>query len=147
MDESVRLFQEEQDRLAKAGGAEHRWISLSILAAGVGAMLYVLAVGEPRLSIAVANGTYSNARVGTLVLANGRMMVNGRWVSYVIESDKVGAYVLPASYVGASDHGFVLRRSSYPLKLRLDRATQPDRLDLMDDISGDSFAFQRNDGG
>lgn len=71
------------------------------------------------------------------------MTINNRRISYVIESDKVGTYVLPSTYVGASDHGFVIRSSGYPLKLRLDRDVRPSRLGLRDDVGGDPIVFAR----
>lgn len=107
---------------------------------------YIALTGEPRLPIGIANGSYSNRCCGTLVVADGVMTLADQRVSYVIEQDKAGPYILPKTYVGASSHGFVLRSASYPLKLRLDNSAHPQQVELLDDGSGGKaylFASQR----
>lgn len=123
--------------------ASRRWISWAVLASLFGASLYLSIAPAPKLSIGIANGSYYNSDVGTLILRNGRMTINGQYVSYVIESDKGGPYVLPESYVGILGRSFLIRRNSYPLKLRLDDAYAPRSINLIDDQSDNSFDFVR----
>jgi hypothetical protein len=107
---------------------------------------YIALTGEPRLPIDIANGSYSNRCCGTLGVADGVMTLADQRVSYVIEQDKAGPYILPKTYVGASNHGFVFRSTGYPLKLRLDNPAHPQQVELFDDGSGGeaySFASQK----
>jgi len=97
----------------------------------------------PREPIGLANGIYSNACCGVLELHDGQMSLgNTRHITYVVEYDKVGRYVLPESYVGVSGH-VVFVGSGYPMKLRLDKVPHPQRLDLIDSTSGDMISFNR----
>ena len=108
---------------------------------------YIALTGEPRLQIGTANGRYSNRCCGTVVLANGTMTVANRHVSYVIEQDKGGPYVLPEAYVGASDRGFVIRSEAHALKLRLDDPAHPHQVELLDDAAvGGAYPFARVNG-
>ena len=111
------------------------------------AWAYILIAGEPRLPIGAANGTYSNRCCGTLTLKNGTMRIGGQKINYVIESNKMGPYVLPNVYVGASPQGFVVRPKGYPLILNLDRPNDPRRVELLDDSVGPvSYTFARTNG-
>ncbi len=87
-------------------------------------MLYVVMSGDRQLPVGIANGSFRNPGIGTLVLQNGKMAVNGQHVSYVVEADKEVAYLLPSAYVGVSARGFIVNRGGRPLKMRLDDPTQ-----------------------
>ena len=107
-------------------------IRLIVIIALFGGMPLYWWAFPPRLPIDTANGTYANPCCGSLTLTNGQMVVGqGQFVSYVVEHDKIGRYVLPASYVGVTD-GRVLHvdRSANPLMLRLDDTKQPASIDL-----------------
>lgn len=106
-----------------------------------------LSFSVPQLPLALANGSYGNPCCGRLTLKNGRMIVGAQEVSYVVESDKQGPYVLPTFYVGAASGGYVVRRDGQPLKLRLDNETHPTAMELMDDADGSVFLFHRLNGG
>lgn len=105
---------------------------------------YIALTGQPRLPIGIANGSYLNRCCGTLVFADGVMTLATQRVSYVIEQDKAGPYILPKTYVGASNHGFVFGSVAYPLKLRLDNPAYPQRVELLGDGSGgEAYLFAR----
>ncbi len=97
----------------------------------------------PRLPIGTADGTYANPCCGSIRLHNGQMIFGrGQIVSYVVEHDKVGRYVLPTSYVGVwSGKAVQANRSANPLKLRLDDATRPTTIELLSESAG--FDFKR----
>ena len=57
---------------------------------GFAICLFVLPFSAPQLPLALANGSYSNACCGRLILTNGRMIVGSQEVSYVVENDKIG---------------------------------------------------------
>lgn len=112
------------------------------------AWAYIALTGEPRLPTGIANGRYSSGCCGTIVLHDGVMIVGNQRVDYIIERDKVGPYVLPAAYVGASAHAVVVRSDAHPLKLRLDNPAHPRQLELIDDaVGGGRYAFVRVNGG
>ena len=118
------------------------------LIAVVCGLAYIALIGEPRLQIDVANGAYSNPCCGSVVLRNGIMTVAHRRIGYVIERDKVGPYVLPTAYVGASNRGFVIKPSASALILRLDDPEHPQRLELVDvEPNGQAYPFKRTSGG
>jgi hypothetical protein len=97
----------------------------------------------PRLPIGTADGTYANPCCGSVRLHNGQMIFGrGQIVSYVVEHDKIGRYVLPSSYVGVwSGKAVQTDSSANPLKLRLDDATRPTSIEL---LSGSAaFDFKR----
>lgn len=100
----------------------------------------------PKLPIATANGTYANDCCGTILLRNGQMTVLSQQVSYVVERDKIGAYVLPTFYVGPTPRGIVFRRESFPLKMRLDGEAAPTAIQLMSYDDGSVFSFHRVSG-
>jgi hypothetical protein len=62
-------------------------------------------------------------------------------VSYVVEHDKVGRYLLPGHFVGVTGQRIYIGRASYPLKLRLDASRPPRSIELMGDRQ--SFEFDR----
>ena len=109
---------------------------------------YILLPGEPRLQIGIANGTYSNPCCGALTLNNGTMTFENQRISYVIEEDKAGPYVLPKVYVGASNDRLVVRSKGNALKLRLDRPVDPHHIELIDEHPGGAaYSFARENGG
>ena len=123
-----------------------------VIIVGIGAWvvfalsLFTTGFSEPRLPIAIANGSFANSCCGTISLRDGRMIVANQQVDYVIESDKLGPYVLPSFYVGASAHGFDVRREHFPLKLRIDNDSHPAEIGLLDDGEGGQLSFQRVSG-
>lgn len=111
------------------------------------AWAYIALMGEPRLPINVANVSYSNRCCGTVIFANGVITVVDQQVSYVVEEDKVGPYVLPKEFVGASNGRVIVRSGSSPRKLRLDDPAHPQQVELVNDASGDkAYLFKRVDG-
>lgn len=101
----------------------------------------------PRESVKAANGFYANPCCGTIALRDGQITTSDkRYTRYVVEHDKVGRYVLPESYVGATKRGIVIRRNGYPMKLYLERSTPPQHIELMDDMAGEVFVFGRLNG-
>lgn len=74
------------------------------------------------------------------------MKVGDQQVTFVIERDKGGPYVLPSFYVGAAERGFVFRRNGGALKLHLDNDSHPAAIELMDDTDGSVFSFRRSKG-
>lgn len=116
--------------------------SIGLIAIFGGMPLYWWAF-PPRLPIGTANGTYANPCCGSIRLHNGQMVFGrGQMVSYVVEHDKVGRYVLPSSYIGVwSGKAVQADRSANLLKLRLDDATRPTSIEL---LSGSAaFDFKR----
>ena len=97
-----------------------RWITLGILAAVFAIWGYLFFVPPPTLAKSFADGTYENPCCGSLTLRGGQMSVAGQTISYVVQKDKGGPYVLPSVYVGILDGDkFDIGRSRYPDKLRL----------------------------
>ena len=115
-------------------------VPIAIVLAVIGGWSYILLVPMPQLPIGIANGSYANKCCGTIQLKNGEMSVGGQLVSYVVERDKMGPYVLPSAYVGVSD-GKTLEvdRRKYVLKIRLDDSVQPTQFQLMTDEAIYSF--------
>lgn len=108
--------------------------------------LFTMPFNEPRLPISLGNGSYSNGCCGELTLKDGIMKVGDQQVTFVIERDKGGPYVLPSFYVGAAERGFVFRRNGGALKLHLDNDSHPAAIELMDDTDGSVFSFRRSKG-
>jgi hypothetical protein len=124
-----------------------RKITLNALSMALvgGLLLYWWAFPLKEPPIGAANGVYANICCGQVTLQNGLMTFgNKQYVSYVIERDKLGRYVLPADYIGASESSLIVRRGGVPLKLRLGDEPQPNHLDLMDDRSISVFVFNRS---
>ena len=95
------------------------------------AMAYIALSGMPRLPIATANGVYASTCCGSFELKDGRMTASHQYMQYVIETDKVGAYILPDKYVGISlENRVEFERGSGPLLLRLDDKQNPQRIVL-----------------
>lgn len=101
----------------------------------------------PRESVKAANGFYANPCCGTIALRDGQITTSDkRYMRYVVEHDKVGRYVLPETYVGATKRGVVFRRNGYPINLYLDRTAPPQYIELTDDMTGEVFIFSRLNG-
>ena len=95
------------------------------------ALLGYWAAFPPREPIGSADGIYVSACCGSLKLQSGQMSSQRQTVSYVVEHDKVGRYVLPAVYVGVSDaNRFGIDRKKSALKLRLDGSPTPTTINL-----------------
>ena len=101
---------------------------------------------EPRLPIGIANGSYSNDCCGSIVLKDGVMAVANQRISYIIERDKGGPYVLPKTYVGASNKRFVIKSDADALKLRLDDPVNPHQVELLDIDAAFAYPFVRRRG-
>ena len=122
-------------------------ISGIVLIAVCGAWVDIALEGEPRLPVDLANGSYINQCCDMLNLSNGQMTIKNQHISYVIERDKAGPYVLPKMYVGASEAGFVIRPNADAMKLRLDNGPNPHRIELLDvGPPGASYSFERKIG-
>ncbi len=108
------------------------WIRFGIAIPAISAMLFIILSDPPRLPSNVANGTYSNPCCDSIELHNGQLAIKGNYIQYVIETDKGGAYVLPAGYVGVLDGMSVeFERSDRPLMLRLDDPEHPAKIELV----------------
>ena len=92
--------------------------------------LYLLLWPIPKLPIGAANGVYANPCCKPIILRDGAMSFEKHEVRYSIEEDKEGAYLLPEVYVGVEPSGLQPDPRTYPLKLRLNEITHPDRLTL-----------------
>jgi hypothetical protein len=91
-----------------------------------------LAFPEPPIPINQANGTYANDCCGTISLSDGTMRFGKREVTYVIERDKGGAYILPQQYVGIyPGQGLQIEQSRSRLKLRLDDEKRPQTISIL----------------
>lgn len=88
-------------------------------------------------------GVFRNMCCGTVELADGDMLLNGRkTVRYVVERDEQGAYVLPRFYVGAFPYRrFEIDGSARAMKLRLDRLPGPTQITLYQGEA--AFDFKR----
>lgn len=105
--------------------------------------IFTVPMDAPRLPQSFADGTYAGDCCGKIHLQNGHMMVAGQRVSYVVERDKQGPYVLPPFYIGATIMGMVVNRDQHPLKLRLNDENRPTEIELMDSASGMVISLQR----
>jgi len=118
----------------------HRWVIAAMALAALAAMGLTLVVREPGLSSDLANGTYSNDCCGTIELRDGQMTANGaNWVSYTVQRDEQGPYILPRTFVGTLDRGIVLDGSRPVMKLRLDALPNPTRIEVPGLWGPDSF--------
>jgi hypothetical protein len=106
--------------------------------------LFLIFSAEPKLPLASANGQFENACCGVIALSNGELSVNRHQsVRYVIEQDKVGAYVFPEALVSVLGGNQVqVDRGRTPLKLRLDRVSNPTQIELTDLRTGYAFTKQ-----
>ncbi|MDF0546550.1 hypothetical protein PX699_29780 [Sphingobium sp. H39-3-25] len=106
---------------------------------------HIIFVGGPKLPVSAANGSYSNACCGTLVLKNGRMRFSGgRIARYDIEQDKVGPYIITDALVEVINGRHVSMESGKePFKLRLDRTPNPSRIELTDLAASNAYQFVR----
>ena len=111
------------------------------------AMIWLIVAGTPKLDRRIADGDFSNPCCGTLELRAGQMRYKGSQVPYVIETDKVGAYVVPDDYVGVLDgRSIEIRRNSGGLILRLDSASDPKSITVGNEGSGNSeYVFTRTE--
>lgn len=120
-----------------------RWsVGLPITAFALSA-IYLLVMPLAKLPLNSANGTYANHCCGTVELRDGIMSFRNHEISYVIEKDKGGAYLLPRAYVGVlPGHGLYIARNKNVLKLRLDEEEQSESISI---VGADSreYSFTR----
>lgn len=84
---------------------------------------------------------------GSMSLHDGVLTVGkGQEVDYVVEYDKVGRYVLPRGYVGASNRSLIFDQGGNPLKLRLEGDPRPIRIEVVNDATNEIVAFDRRKG-
>jgi hypothetical protein len=109
----------------------YRWASAGVavavlIAAGIAIFTY-----ESGLPSDIADGFYSNDCCGTLELRGGHMIANGvELVNYTVQQDDQGPYILPRSFIGTEDGGFVLDGDRRVRKLRLNALPSPNRISL-----------------
>ena len=118
------------------------------IAAGLGVVAAIFLIvrslifPEPPIPIDRANGTYANDCCGPITLRDGTMWFGQRELTYEIDRDKGGAYVLPRLYVGVDpQYGLQIERSKSPLKLRLDDEKHPESINILG--SDDEYGFTR----
>lgn len=115
-----------ESEMGRLGAAGLVLLVVAVLGAGYRLLIYdaYVPAGEA--------GVFRNICCGTLELANGDMLLNGRkMVRYVVERDAAGPYVLPRYYVGAFPYRrFEVDGSTRVVKLRLDRLPSPTRITL-----------------
>jgi hypothetical protein len=101
----------------------------------------------PRLPVSTANGVYTSVCCGPVQLRDGRLTLqDGREVAYVVEHDNAGRYILPESFIGATDRGFFVERNGNPYKLRLDDDPKPSRLEITKGAGKDVLVLARAKG-
>jgi hypothetical protein len=100
--------------------------------AAVALLLAYLVLGGPLGADHSENGAFANDCCGTLQLADGQMVLNGKpSVRYAVGRDRTGPYVLPSTYVGPyEDRGFEIDGSRPAMRLRLDRLPRPTKIAL-----------------
>jgi hypothetical protein len=101
----------------------------------------------PLLPVGTANGTFTSQCCGSMNLRDGVLTLgDGQKVSYVVEHDNVGRFVLLKGYVGAAKRGLIFDRDGNPLYRRLDGETRPSRIEVTDNARGEVVAFDRRSG-
>lgn len=102
------------------------WTMGLAIAAALATLLFVF-LHEHSVADGRENGVFANDCCGTLVLRNGKMVLNGKQiVRYSVGQDARGPYILPATYVGAfEDIGLEVDGTQLPARLRLDRLPRP----------------------
>jgi hypothetical protein len=110
-----------------------RWIMVAaavalVAAAGLAAWFLLASRGTD----GTENGVFAADCCGTVRLEGGTLALNeAQNVRYTIGRDAAGAYLLPAYYVGVvEDQGLEVDGTRPPLKVRLDRMPQPQRIVL-----------------
>lgn len=126
--------------------ATRRWLSAAVALGIVAACLAILVTDGPRLPAGRADGTYYNPCCGLMTLRSGDLRSGADAVSYVIERDKTGAYVLPRALVSVVGNRLDIDGSAYPLKLRLDQERDPSGIEVMDRSNTRSYTFLRRNG-
>lgn len=118
-----------------------KWLSTALVLGIVVAWIVILSSSEPRLPAGSANGSYHNPCCGSVTLHNGELRSGNEAVSYVVERDKGGAYVLPEALVSVASNRLDIDRSAYPTKLRLDREHDPSTIEVPDRSEAPSHTF------
>jgi hypothetical protein len=123
--------------------ATRKWLSTALVLVIVAGWIAIFSTGEPRLPAGSADGSYYNPCCGFLTLHGGELRGGNDAVSYVIERDKAGAYVLPKALVSVASNRLDIDRSAHPLKLRLDRERDPTSIEVLDRSAAPSHTFAR----
>lgn len=109
---------------------------------GFAVSIFSINLEPPRLSLSVANGSYSNPCCGIMNIRDGYVSTSSQKFSYVVERDK-RPYIITKFYVGASPKGFTVDGAKFPLKMYLDDDTHPTNIEVMDGDDGSVFLFRR----
>ena len=121
----------------------NRLLTASLLFIGLPLFWTLFPPTEP---ISLADGTYRSDCCGTISLKKGRMTIPHHEVSYVVEYDKVGSYVLPYHLVGVHEGHVFIDFGRGGTFLRLDATRPPQSIILNSDPaeSGyEEFRFNR----
>ncbi len=104
-------------------------------------MSMVGCVGDiPRRPINEADGIYENPCCLSLALKSGTMQIGKRYVSYVIESDKVGRYILPSQSIDVEPDGrLAIGDRQFPLKIYLGDGNPPPTIEIPSNSRVDTF--------
>ena len=113
-----------------------RWITAGIVATGTALLLALFIVLHEPAVKAGENGTFANDCCGTVLLSDGKMLLNDRQtIRYTVAKDAIGPYLLPRTYVGVvPDWGFDVDGTRSLVKLRLDRLPAPTRITLYEGL-------------
>jgi len=93
------------------------------------AVLYLVFVPS-RDPVGTANGVYSSACCGSLILRDGLLSFDAGEVRYVVEHDKVGKYVLPDKSLTVVQGSKVVMKSTSNDEIRLNDSEQPRSLTM-----------------
>ena len=121
------------------------WICAGTMLVLATCLATLLALRQRGLPASAADGSYVNDCCGKMVLSDGTLILGDkgeRSVSYVVEKDEKGPFILPKFYVGPwENRGFQIDGSRPALPLRLDRLPAPTTIQLYDYPK--SYLFRR----
>ena len=115
------------------------------LTAVVLSMTVISCAGDiPHRPINEADGVYENRCCLPLVLKSGTLRIGKRYVSYVIEQDKRGRYILPSQSIDIEPDGRIsVGNQKFPLKIYLGDGSPPPTMEIMSGTRVDTFDRKR----
>lgn len=119
---------------------------LGVIAAFAGAAFVWVALLMPETpppALSVFAGIYANPCCGSFMIANGRLSTGTVEVPAETGLDKKGVFIIPERYFGVIDGTRVEIAGGFPMKLYVNRKSNPATIEVSDTAAGTTYEFAR----
>ena len=116
---------------------------IAAFAAAVFVWVTLLISETPPPALREFAGIYANPCCGSFTIGNGRLSTGAEVVPVETGFDKNGVFIIPEKYFGVIDGTRIEIAGGYPMKLYVNRKSNPMTIEVSDTSAGATYEFAR----